>query len=329
MRFAALRLIPRNKGVATSVSMSASRPISERVGEAGGGKASPADLVKSTAPFSWSGKDGEAQRQEFEELLRSFEKLQGESRRRTTALAHAAHELKTPLAIMAGYLDLLLSNKLGSLSDRQRQVLEDIRANGTRLQQFIHDFLTYSALETGNVSMRFEMADLNACLQEVCSFWLHRFHQQGVALYFLANEKLKPFPFDNFKVQHIVSNLLDNALKFTPSGGTVWLNAEPHTWERRARKSEGIAGDRRKQAVAVANSVRVSVSDTGVGIAPEFQQEIFEDFTKASQDKNSQGMGLGLSIARRLVQAHGGRIWMESQPGSGTKFSFLIPLNPF
>jgi len=308
--------------------------MSDKNGEAGEGKASPAELFKSTVAFSWSDKDGEAQRQEFEDLLRSYEKLQGESRRRTTALAHAAHELKTPLAIMAGYLDLLLTDKLGALSDRQRRILDDMRANASRLQQFIHDFLTYSALETGNVSMRFELADLNACLSEVCSFWLHRFHQQGVALYFLANEKLKPFPFDNFKVQHIVSNLLDNALKFTPSGGTVWLNAEPHVWERRVGKSERVAGDRRRQSGSVPNSVRISVSDTGVGIAPEFQQEIFEDFTKASSDKashdkNSQGMGLGLSIARRLVQAHGGRIWMESQPGSGTKFSFLIPLNPF
>ena len=303
--------------------------MSERNGEAVGEGASPADLFRSTVAFSWSSQDSEAQRQEFESLLQSFEKLQSESRRRTTALAHAAHELKTPLAIMAGYLDLLLSDKVGPLSERQRQILEDMRANGTRLQQFIHDFLTYSALETGNISMRFEMADLNACLQEVCSFWLHRFHQQGVALYFLANEKLKPFPFDNFKVQHIVSNLLDNALKFTSSGGTVWLNAEPHVWERRAGKPVKVAGDRRKQSAALPNSVRISVSDTGVGIAPEFQQEIFEDFTKASHEKNSQGMGLGLSIARRLVQAHGGRIWMESQLGSGTKFSFLIPLNPF
>jgi len=309
--------------------MSTGRPTSGKNGEAGEGKASPAELFKSTVAFSWSDKDGAAQRQEFEDLLRSYEKLQGESRRRTTALAHAAHELKTPLAIMAGYLDLLLTDKLGALSDRQRHILDDMRVNASRLQQFIHDFLTYSALETGNVSMRFELADLNACLSEVCSFWLHRFHQQGVALYFLANEKLKPFPFDNFKVQHIVSNLLDNGLKFTPTGGTVWLSAEPHVWERRVGKSVRVAGDRRKQSASVPNSVRISVSDTGVGIAPEFQQEIFEDFTRASHDKNSQGMGLGLSIARRLVQAHGGRIWMESQPGSGTKFSFLIPLNPF
>jgi len=287
-------------------------------------------LASTGVPFAWpEGGDSEAQQREFEHLLRSFERLQEESRRRTTALAHAAHELKTPLAIMAGYLDLLLSDKLGSLSERQRNILEDMRANGTRLQQFIQDFLTYSALEGGDVNMRFEMTDMNACLAEVCNFWLHSFHQQGVALYFLPNEKLRPFPFDNFKVQHIVSNLLDNALKFTASGGTVWLSVDPHVWDRRASKLLQISDDRRKQVSSMPNAVRVTVSDTGVGISPEFQQEIFEDFTKASDEKNSPGMGLGLSIARRLVQAHRGKIWMESQPGSGSKFSFLIPLNPF
>ncbi len=305
--------------------------MSEKTGEIAANIA-PQEVFNATIAPSWP-EDGneEARRQEFEHLLQSFERLQSESRRRTTALAHAAHELKTPLAIMAGYMDLLLSDKLGPLSERQRHILEDMRANGTRLQQFIHDFLTYSALETGNVSMRFEVADLNACLSEVCNFWLHRFHQQGVALYFLANEKLRPFPFDNFKVQHVISNLLDNALKFTPGGGTVWLSAEPHLWDRRTGKpvKTKISNDRRKQNSSVLNAVRVTISDTGVGISPEFQQEIFEDFTKASSERNSQGMGLGLSIARRLVQAHGGRIWMESQPGSGSKFSFLLPLNPF
>jgi signal transduction histidine kinase len=310
--------------------MSAGSPVSDTAGELSG-KTSPPELHTTGVPFSCSkGEDSEAQHREYEHLLRSFERLQEESRRRVTALAHAAHELKTPLAIMAGYLDLLLSdNKLGPLTERQRHILEDMRANGTRLQQFIQDFLTYSALEAGNVNMRFEMADMNACLAEVCNFWLHSFHQQGVALYFLPSEKLRPFPFDNFKVQHIVSNLLDNALKFTDSGGTVWLTVDPHVWERRASKLPHNSDDRRKQVSSMPNAVRVTVSDTGVGISPEFQQEIFEDFTKGLDKKNSPGMGLGLSIARRLVQAHGGKIWMESEPGSGSKFSFLIPLNPF
>jgi len=266
--------------------------------------------------------------QQYADLLQAYDRLEEESRRRTTALATAAHELKTPMAIMAGYLEVLLSGKVGPLSDKQRQILQDIQANGARLQQFIGDFLGYSALETGNVNMRFEAADLNACLSEVCSFWLHRFHQKGVALYFLANEKLKTFLFDNYKVQHIVSNLLDNALKATPASGTVWLNADLHLWDRRSWKPAGVTNERRKQASASFNTVRITVSDTGIGIEPEFQQEIFDDFFKVPTVENPASMGLGLAIARRLVQAHGGKIWMESQPGSGGKFSFLLPLNP-
>jgi len=266
--------------------------------------------------------------QQYADLLQAYDRLEEESRRRTTALATAAHELKTPLAIMAGYLEVLLSGKVGPLSEKQRQILQDIQANGARLQQFIGDFLGYSAFETGNVNMRFESGDLNACLSEVCSFWLHRFHQKGVALYFLANEKVKPFLFDNYKVQHIVSNLLDNALKATPSGGTVWLNADLHLWDRRSGKPARVSNERRKQNTTAFNTVRITVSDTGIGIEPEFQQEIFDDFFKVPTVENPASMGLGLAIARRLVQAHGGKIWMESQPGSGSKFSFLLPLNP-
>ena len=266
---------------------------------------------------------------QYAELLQAYDRLEEESRRRTTALATAAHELKTPLSIMAGYLEVLLSGKVGPLSDRQRQILQDIQANGARLQQFIGDFLAYSALETGNVNMRFEAGDLNACLSEVCSFWLHRFHQKGVALYFLANEKLKSFLFDNYKVQHIVSNLLDNALKATPAGGTVWLNADLHLWDRRSGKPARVTTERRKHVSTSFNTVRITVSDTGIGIDPEFQQEIFDDFFKVpTVETQPSSMGLGLAIARRLVQAHGGKIWMESQPGSGSKFSFLLPLNP-
>ncbi len=266
---------------------------------------------------------------QYRELLNAYERLEEESRKRTTALATAAHELKTPLSIMSGYIDLLLNEKIGPLSERQRQILEEMRANGARLRQFIGDFLAYSALETGNVRMRFEVADLNACLAEVCSFWLQRFHDKRVALYYLASDKLEPFPFDNYKVQHIVSNLLDNALKATGRNGTVWLNAEPHVWDRRNTKAVRVASERRKANNSAPNAVRISVSDTGVGIPAEFQQEIFEDFFKVPKSKpDRDGMGLGLAIARRLVQGHGGKMWMESQPGSGSRFSFLLPLNP-
>lgn len=268
--------------------------------------------------------------EEYRRLLEAYGHLEEENRRRTVALATAAHELKTPLSIMAGYMELLLSGKLGELSDRQRQVLSDMRENGVRLQHFIQDFLTYSALESGNVRLRLEVADFNSVLQEACSFWLQRFQESHVALYFLPSEKLKPFAFDSFKIQHIVSNLLDNALKFTPQGGTVWLNADPYHWERRSGKPSRIANDRRKRAEWATNAVRVTVSDTGPGLAPEFHSEIFDDFIKGPLPHGSkaEGMGLGLAIARRLVLAHAGKIWVESEPGQGSKFCFLIPTKP-
>jgi len=282
--------------------------------------------------ISWTdaGLDGAPKPEEYRRLLEAYGRLEEENRRRTVALATAAHELKTPLSIMAGYMELLLSGKLGELSERQSQVLSDMRENGVRLQHFIQDFLTYSALESGNVRLRPEVADFNSVLQEVCSFWLQRFQDNHVALYFLPSEKLKPFAFDSFKIQHIVSNLLDNALKYTPQGGTVWLNAEPYHWERRSGKPSRMANDRRKRAEWATNAVRLTVSDTGPGLAPEFHSEIFDDFFKGPLPNGSkaEGMGLGLAIARRLVLAHGGKIWVESEPGQGSKFCFLIPIKP-
>ena len=129
-------------------------------------------------------------------------------------------------------------------------------------------------------------------------------------------------------MQHIVSNLLDNAMKYTPASGTVWLHVEPYFWERRTDPAPA-AVERRKQRVNAPNCCRISVADTGPGIAPEFQQEIFEEYFRLTPEGiRAEGYGLGLAIARRLVQAAGGKIWVESEPGSGSKFSFLVLLNP-
>jgi len=263
------------------------------------------------------------------DLLQQFTQLRDRFQRCTNALASAAHDLKTPLAIVMGYIELLQGEKLGSLNDRQREVLKDMRSSSQRLQAFIQDFLTYSVLETGELRMQFEVGDMNACVSEVCNLWSNRFHEKGLALYFLANDKVPQFAFDAAKVQRVLSNLLENASKFTPAGGTVWLHAEPHMWERRSAQKPPSAGERRRQSLAHPNAIKVSVSDTGPGIAPEFHLEVFDDFFRLpATEKKSDGMGLGLAIARRLVQGFGGKIWVESEPGSGCKFSFLIPLKP-
>ncbi|MGH9641420.1 MAG: sensor histidine kinase [Terriglobales bacterium] len=262
------------------------------------------------------------------EVVRELEALRDRYRKTTNALASAAHDLKTPLAIMNGYIELLQSQKLGPLNERQREIMGDMSSSGQRLQHFIQDFLTYTVLETGELKMQFLENDMNACLSEVCRIWSNRFQDRGLALYFLTNEKLNPFPFDAPKVQRVISNLLDNACKYTPQGGTVWIHAEPHMWERRTTSNVAAEGDRRRQSTTAPNAVKVSVSDTGPGIRPEFQLEIFDDFFRLPGSESAEGMGLGLAIARRLLMSMGGKIWVESEPDAGSKFSFLIPLKP-
>jgi signal transduction histidine kinase len=263
-----------------------------------------------------------------EELLQQYTQLRERFARTTNALASAAHDLKTPLAILNGYVELLQSEKLGELNERQRTVLSDMSSSGRRLQQFIQDFLSFSVMETGEVKMHYEMGNLNTCLSEVCRLWSHPFQQKGLALYFLGNDKLTEFVFDSAKVERVVSNLLDNASKFTPAGGTVWLHAEPYMWERRSAEQSGVVSERRRSASGSPNSVKISVADTGPGIPPEYHIEVFDDFFRLPYTEPQSGMGLGLAIARRLIGSMGGKIWVESDPGSGCKFSFIIPLRP-
>jgi signal transduction histidine kinase len=244
------------------------------------------------------------------------------------ALASAAHELKTPLAIMGGYLQLLLSEKLGPLNPRQTEVLTEMQANGVRLSNFIQNLLTYTSLKVDRFDLHYEVGNINDCIREIAEVWAQRFHDKAIAFYFLPNDSLESFPFDYYKVQHIISNLLDNAMKYTPGSGTVWLHVEPYFWERRAVKRAPLV-ERRKERSNLPNCCRISVSDTGPGIAPEFQQEIFQEYFRLTPEgTRAEGYGLGLAIARRLVQTAGGKIWVESEPGSGSKFSFLVLLNP-
>lgn len=262
----------------------------------------------------------------YTELLTLCQRLQEENRRRTVALASAAHQLKTPLAIIAGYVELLLTQKPGRLNDRQEQILKESQFNASRLRQYIEDFLSYSALETGKHTLKLAPGDMNECLFELHAYWLPAFQKKGVALFRPAPQPLASLAFDYDKVQHVVSNLLENALKFTPAGGSVWLTAENYVWERRSRQEASFGMERRKRPALAPNAIRVSVADTGPGIAPEYHQEIFDDFVKLPQAENANGTGLGLAIAKRLVLAHSGKIWVESELGTGSTFSFLLPL---
>jgi signal transduction histidine kinase len=244
------------------------------------------------------------------------------------ALATAAHELKTPLAVMDGYLSLLLAQKLGPLTEKQVDVLTEIQDNGLRLSNFVQNLLAYASMKVERLDMQYEKGDINTCIQEIAELWSQRFHDKAIAFYFLPTEKLPSFRFDWFKVQHIISNLLDNAIKYTPGCGSVWLHVEPYFWDRRAAKNKPQV-DRRRTTNRTPNCCRISIADTGPGIEAEFQQEIFEEYFRLRHEgSRAEGYGMGLAIARKLVQAAGGKIWVESDPGHGSKFSFLLLLNP-
>jgi signal transduction histidine kinase len=262
----------------------------------------------------------------YRNLLAAYLKLQEVNRQKTVFLASAAHELKTPLAVIKGYYDLLLTSSLGRLTEKQRDILEESKESCERLVRLVSMFLNYSALESGKLVLQLRENDMRDCLDELAKRWLEAFQRKGVRLEASFDPSIPNFRFDYQKVQQAAANLLDNALKHTPGGGSVTLWALPHFWERRVAEASPVQ-ERRRFRLPRPNSVEVSVADTGPGIAPEHHQEIFEDFVRV--DRNTTGMGLGLAIAKRLVQAHRGKIWVESEPAGGSKFTFLLPMDQF
>ena len=260
----------------------------------------------------------------YRNLLAAYLRLQEVNRQKTVFLASAAHELKTPLAVIKGYYDLLLSGSLGKLTDKQRDILQESKESCERLVRLVSMFLNYSALESGKLVLHLRENDLRDCLTELATRWHEAFVRKHVRLDTILNSDIPIFKFDYQKVQQTVANLLDNSLKHTPSGGTVTFRAELHFWERRSAE-EVQTLDRRRERGQQPNCIKVSVSDSGPGIASEHHQEIFEDFVRV--DRTSSGMGLGLAIAKRLVQAHRGKIWVESEPRRGSTFTFLLPID--
>ena len=259
----------------------------------------------------------------YRNLLAAYLRLQEVNRQKTVFLASAAHELKTPLAVIKGYYDLLLSGSLGKLAEKQREILQESKESCERLVRLVSMFLNYSALESGKLVLHLHDNDIRDCVSELTARWQEAFQRKQVRLDVRLEPALPGFRFDYQKVQQAVANLLDNALKHTPNGGSVNLVAEPYFWERRSA-GEPQEQERRRRELREPNSVIISVTDTGRGISPEHHQEIFEDFVRV--DRTSAGMGLGLAIAKRLVQAHRGKIWVDSDLGRGAKFSMLLPV---
>lgn len=238
----------------------------------------------------------------------------------------AAHEFKTPLVVMLGYTDLLRNGHLGALNDRQKEVLTEIQESTERLQKLILNLLLLSELKAGKARHRaadLEGAELNQHLHEIYKYWSAAAREKSIRYEFRPSQKPVKVAVDSLELQHIVSNLIENALKFTPANGSVTVQITPCFWERRKAQSVFLFNMERKIDRKIENAVRIDVTDTGKGIAPEYHRAIFLDFVQVP-GTSSRGTGLGLAIARRMVEAHGGMIWVESEPGKGSRFSLLL-----
>jgi signal transduction histidine kinase len=247
---------------------------------------------------------------------------------RTLVLAAAAHEMKTPIAVIAGYADLLLGGHLGELSARQRTVVCEIQQNVTRLQLFTGSFLHFSASENGHLHVTKEPGCVNDVVSGEIGRWQAHFTSHGTELSFCPSGDLPAAFFDRVKLEHVIANLLENALKFTQAGGRVVVTTRGYWWERRIT-DPGTPAEKERRAnrsAATFNCVRVDVADNGPGIAPEHHAEIFKEFLQLDHATHCHGVGLGLAVSKKLVEAHGGRIWVESDRGKGSTFSLLLPL---
>jgi signal transduction histidine kinase len=228
--------------------------------------------------------------------------LEVASGHKSAFLANMSHELRTPLNAIIGFSDVLDQELAGSLTDKQREYVDDIRGSGHHLLSLINDVLDLAKVEAGRYELEvrpFALADL---LTEGLRLVRDRAEASGVTLSLALDPALDTVEGDERKVRQIVLNLLSNAVKFTPSGGRVEL-----------------------AAVSSNGAIEISVRDSGVGISPEDHGRIFEEFERTDFASSEEGTGLGLALARRFVDLHGGRIWVESEPGSGSTFRFTLP----
>ena len=243
---------------------------------------------------------------------RLFREIQDKSRELETAnqhksefLANMSHELRTPLNAIIGFSEVLLERLFGELNEKQDDYLKDIHSSGKHLLSLINDILDLSKVEAGRMELDLATFDLPSAIANAMTLIRERAQRHSITLALDTDPELGEAVADERKFKQILLNLLTNAVKFTPDGGRV---------EVRARRD--------------ADDMVVAVHDTGIGIATEDQGAVFEEFRQVGRHytNKQEGTGLGLALTRKFVELHGGRIWLESEPGKGSTFTFTIPI---
>ena len=238
-------------------------------------------------------------------LERRNQEVERANRLKSEFLASMSHELRTPLNTILGFSELLSEQNAGPLNEKQKRFLTHIQHDASHLLALINDVLDLSKIEAGRLELRLEEFPMAVAAAEVLTSIRPLAATKGISLDSDLDTQLM-LQADRLRFKEILYNLLSNAIKFTPSGGRVWI--------------ESTVAD---------GWVSIEVGDTGIGIEPEDQQEIFESFRQVSATTKGvrEGTGLGLAITKRLVEHHDGRIWVESEPGKGSRFFFTLRLS--
>jgi PAS domain S-box-containing protein len=243
-----------------------------------------------------------------EELHQARAAAEAANAAKSEFLAKMSHELRTPLNSIIGFSEMLGDESFGPLNEKQRRYVTNVLTSGRQLLQLINDILDLSKVEAGRMDLtpaEFDVADV---LAETRALMGALADQKRLQVEIDVEEGLPPVLLDQAKLKQIMYNLLSNAIKFTPEGGRIRITAR--------RPPDTAAG------------IEIAVADTGIGIKPEDQQRIFRDFEQleSAYVREQQGTGLGLALTKKLVELHGGRIWVESEFGRGTTFRFVLPL---
>ena len=274
----------------------------------------------------------------YRELLLAYSRLQELNQLKNNFLAKATHELRTPVTVIKGYHRILLDGRLGELPSQQKEVLFESEQSCTRLVRIVNSLLDFSRLEAGKLELIYQDFDLASNVKLVIGQVKEIANKKDLLLRVKIDKATPRLNCDRGKINQVLANLLDNAIKFTPPGGRISLSAWPLLWDKRSMPNHGVRAVKGKRGGHFAsqpneslpkNAVLVEVCDTGSGISPEHQREIFEEFTQiSSQQMQRSGLGLGLAISRRIIEAHGGRIWVETEINKGSCFMFVLPLSP-
>jgi signal transduction histidine kinase len=247
----------------------------------------------------------------FHALEDKSRQLEAANRHKSEFLANMSHELRTPLNAIIGFSEVLAEQMFGEVNAKQMEYLHDIHSSGQHLLSLINDVLDLSKIEAGKMELDLSCFDLGLLLEHSATLVRERAQRHGLTLELEVGDGLAEWVADARKVKQVVVNLLSNAVKFTPNGGRVSV---------RARHLNGVDG-------RAGECAEISVSDTGVGIAPEDRALVFEEFRQAGGDvlRKAEGTGLGLALVRRFVELHGGTISLDSAPGAGSTFRFTLP----